>query len=96
MGPYLLGEWRYRQIGRLFLSEARLPVFASKGAVVSKRALVRARRAPLMAGGRLICFEGHRHGREERFSYQKGAFADGRGAVSAWNGAAMCEKGTLS
>ena len=46
-----LGECRYRQKGRLFVSEARLPVFASKGAVVSKRALARTRRAHSLAGG---------------------------------------------
>ena len=50
-GRICLEEWRYRQKGRLFVPEACLPVFASKGAVVSKRAIVRARQAPSLAGG---------------------------------------------
>ena len=51
MDRICLGGWRYRPEGRLFLSESRLPVFASKGAVLSKSSLARARRAPSLAGG---------------------------------------------
>ena len=81
-----LGRLLYRQKGSLFVSEARLSVFASKGAVVSKRALARARRVHSLAGGAPYLLRRAPSWAKRTFFVPKGCFCrrEGRRICLEW------------